>query len=142
MSLRARSQFDVSNLCYIKDKPIEYHSYIKNATISRCYLENKRSVFAGLMVKVILSKRHNCRDGSRYLDMEMGCPSINAKLESINFTLPAEVEKLDGFGNSLIRKVNTKAREVVRSLPDQEERVGGEKRNEKNVEKYSMNDRD
>ncbi|KYN14220.1 hypothetical protein ALC57_13387 [Trachymyrmex cornetzi] len=46
MSLRARSQFDASNLCYIKDKPIEYHSYIKNATISRRYLENKRSVFA------------------------------------------------------------------------------------------------
>lgn len=24
--------------------------------------------------------------GSRYLDMEMGCPGANAKLESINFT--------------------------------------------------------
>jgi len=48
--------------------------------------------------------------------MEMRCSSTNAKLESINFTLQAmEVEKLDGFGNSLIRKVNTKAREVVRS---------------------------
>ncbi|EZA61939.1 hypothetical protein X777_08614, partial [Ooceraea biroi] len=26
------------------------------------------------------------RDGSRYLDMEMGCPGANVKLESINFT--------------------------------------------------------
>lgn len=49
--------------------------------------------------------------------MEMGCPNANAKLESINFTLQSvEVEKLDGFGNSLILKVNTKAGEVVRSL--------------------------
>jgi len=49
MSLRARSRFDASNLRYIKDKLIEYHSYriqLRDATIP-CYLGYKRLVFAG-----------------------------------------------------------------------------------------------
>lgn len=50
MSLRARSRFDASNLCYIKDKLIEYHSCIRDATtyiyIPRYYLGNEHPVFA------------------------------------------------------------------------------------------------
>ncbi|KAL2747931.1 hypothetical protein V1477_003826 [Vespula maculifrons] len=34
-----------------------------------------------------IEDRIRFRCGSRYLDMEMGCPGANAKLESINFTV-------------------------------------------------------
>lgn len=57
--------------------------------------------------------------GSRYLDMEMGWPGANAKLESINFTLQITAILADGgkartLGNPMIRRVNTKTTQNLR----------------------------
>lgn len=48
--------------------------------------------------------------------------------------IAVEAEKLDGFGNSLIRKVNTKDGEVVRSLW-QRKVIWDEEGNEREVRK-------
>lgn len=76
--------------------------------------------------------------------MEMGCPGANEKLESINFTQQVTAigggdaggdgrrgEEPGGFGNSLIRRVNTKAGEVVRSPRPRNERMKDEKKEER-----------
>lgn len=51
-----------------------------------------------LRIKRFRNGERRDRDGSRYLDMEMGCPGANAKLESINFT--PQVTAIGGDGGT------------------------------------------